>query len=133
MISSFRALDVVRDKNSLTSTAVTDLSTSVPAWWWALGVIAVVLVLFLLVTWMKGRPFTAGAVFRTSRLSSGNRLLPTQVLVTPSSVVQYTPRWVGKQEESIHMAHISSVKIQTGLLLSNILIETSIAKETPSR
>jgi hypothetical protein len=104
---------------------VTDLSTSVPAWWWALGVIAVVLVLFLLVTWMKGRPFTEGAVFRTSRLSSGNRLLPTQVLITPSSVVQYTPGWVGKQEESIHMAHISSVKIQTGLVLSDILIETS--------
>jgi hypothetical protein len=104
---------------------VTDLSTSVPAWWWVVGGIAGLLILFLAAAWLKGRPFSEGAVFRTSRLSSGNRLLPTQVLITPSSVVQYKPGWIGKQEESIHMAHIASVKIQTGLLLSNILIETS--------
>jgi hypothetical protein len=104
---------------------VTDLSTSVPVWWWVAGGIAVLLILFLVVAWLKGRPFAEGAVFRTSRLSSGNRLLPTQVLITPSSVVQYKPGWIGKQEESIHMAHIASVKIQTGVVLSNILIETS--------
>jgi hypothetical protein len=39
--------------------------------------------------------------------------------------VQYTPRWIGRQEETIHMAHIASVKIDTGMLLSNVLIETS--------
>jgi hypothetical protein len=39
--------------------------------------------------------------------------------------VQYTPRWIGRQEETIHMAHVSSVKIDTGILFSNILIETS--------
>jgi hypothetical protein len=39
--------------------------------------------------------------------------------------VQYTPRWIGRQEESIHMAHISSVKITTGVLLSDVIIETS--------
>jgi hypothetical protein len=64
-------------------------------------------------------------VFRASRLSRGNRIFPTQVLITPSSVVQFTPQWIGRQEESIHMAHIASVKIITGLLLSNVLIETS--------
>ena len=64
-------------------------------------------------------------MFRASRLSSGNHLFPTQVLITPTSVVQYTPRWIGRQEETIHMAHIASVKIDTGLLLSNVLIETS--------
>ena len=75
--------------------------------------------------WRKGRPFAAGEVFRASRLSAGNRLLPTQVLISPTSVVQYTPRWIGKQEESIHIAHVASVKIDTGLLLSDVLIETS--------
>src|SRR5438874_12470547 len=74
---------------------------------------------------MKGRPFAAGDVFRASRISRGNHLFPTQVLITPTSVVQYTPRWIGRQEESIHMAHISSVKIDTGMLLSDVLIETS--------
>ena len=66
-----------------------------------------------------------GDVFHASRFSRGNHLFPTQVAITPTSVVQYKPRWLGKQEESIHMAHIASVKIDTGILLSNVLIETS--------
>jgi hypothetical protein len=102
-----------------------ELHISQSALWWTVSVAAALLVLFALVVWMKGRPFAAGDVFRASRMSRGNRLLPTQVLITPTSVVQYTPGWIGKQEESIHMAHISSVKIHTGVLLSNVLIETS--------
>lgn len=104
---------------------MTDASTSLPQYWYAIAAVAVLVVLFLLVVWRKGRPFAEGAVFRASRLSQGNHLLPTQVLITQSSVVQYIPGWIGKQEESIHMAHISSVKIQTGVMLSNVLIETS--------
>jgi hypothetical protein len=93
--------------------------------WWIGGLGASILA--ALVAWIvvKGRPFMAGDVFRASRLSRGNRLFPTQVAITPTSVVQYKPRWIGKQEETIHMAHIASVKIDTGLLLSNVLIETS--------
>lgn len=67
----------------------------------------------------------AGDVFRASRLSRGNRVFPTQVAITPTSVVQFKPRWFGKQEQTIHMAHVASVNIDTGLLLSNVLIETS--------
>ena len=98
--------------------------TGESAWiWWtaAAGVLAVLGVW----VWRKGRPFTPGDVFRASRLSGGNHLFPTQVLITPSSVVQYTPRWIGRQEESIHMAHIASVKIDTRLILSDVLVETS--------
>jgi hypothetical protein len=95
-------------------------------WLWAAVAVAAALVgAFGLIVWRKGRPFAKGDVFRASRLSAGNHLFPTQVLITPSSVVQYTPRWIGRQEESIHMAHVSSVKIDTRLLLSNVLIETS--------
>jgi hypothetical protein len=93
--------------------------------WWALGVAAALVLLFGLRIWRKGRPFAAGDVFRASRLSSGNHLFPTQVLITPTSVVQYTPRWIGRQEQTIHMAHIASVNIDTGMILSNVLIETS--------
>ena len=103
---------------------MTDVSTST-ALYWSLGAAALLLIAIGLVTWRKGRPFAQGAVFRASRLSRGNRLLPTQVLITPTSVVQYVPRWIGRQEESIHMAHVSSVKISTGMLLSDLLIETS--------
>ena len=93
--------------------------------WWTLaaaGAVAAVLIVWI---WLKGRRFSEGDVFRASRLSSGNRLFPTQVLITPTSVVQYTPRWFGRREETIHMAHIASVKVETGVLLSDVFIETS--------
>src|SRR5438874_2143913 len=109
-------------ENSLTS----DLVTGEQDWlWWATGIIVVLGLALVVWVWRKGRPFATGDVFRASRLSAGNHLFPTQVLITPTSVVQYTPRWVGRQEETIHMAHIASVKISTGMLLSNVLIETS--------
>ena len=92
---------------------------------WTLVAIAVLAIAFIVWVWLKGRPFAEGDVFRASRISSGNRLLPTQVLITPTSVVQHTPRWIGRQQETIHMAHIASVKVETGVLLSNVLIETS--------
>jgi hypothetical protein len=100
--------------------------TGEPDWvLWALGVAAALVVIVGLWVWGKGRPFASGDVFRASRLSSGNHLFPTQVLITPTSVVQYTPSWIGRQEETIHMAHIASVKIETGAILSDVLIETS--------
>jgi hypothetical protein len=102
-----------------------DASSSLSLWWWVGGAIGLIVLLFLVVAWMKGRPFAKGSVFRASRLSAGNHLLPTQVLITPSAVVQFTPGWIGRQEESIHMAHVASVKIKTGMLLSDLLIETS--------
>jgi hypothetical protein len=97
-----------------------------PAWlWWAIAAAALLFIIWLLVVWQKSRPIAAGDVFRASRLSRGNRILPCQVLITPTSVVHYTPQWIGRQEESIHIAHIASVKIVTGILLSDVLIETS--------
>jgi hypothetical protein len=92
--------------------------------WLAVGA-AGVAVLFVLFVWRKSRPFAPGDVFRASRLSSGNRLFPAQVLISPTSVVHYQPQWMGRLEEVIHMAHVSSVKIDTGLILSDIQIETS--------
>jgi hypothetical protein len=81
--------------------------------------------LVLLFCWWKGRPFAAGDVFRASRFSRGNRLFPTQVLITPTAVVHYIPELVGRKEHSIHMAHVSSVSIDTNLFFSNVKIETS--------
>lgn len=73
----------------------------------------------------KGRPFADGDIFRASRLSKGNRWFPTQVLITPTSVVHYTPELVGRKEHSIHIAHVASVSIDTNLLFSDVIIETS--------
>src|SRR5438874_1936381 len=95
---------------------------------WALYAAVAIVVLAVLLLWViyrKGRPFTPGDVFRASRWTRGNRLFPTQVAITPTSVVQHTPRWIGKQEESIHIAHVASVKIDTHLIFSHVIIETS--------
>ena len=91
----------------------------------AIIVCATIVAILLLIAWHKSRPFAPGDVFRASRFSRGNHLFPTQVLIGPTSVVQYKPRWIGRQEETIHMAHVASVKIDTHLLLSDVDIETS--------
>jgi hypothetical protein len=90
-----------------------------------LAVAAGLLLLLLLIVWRKGRPFAAGHVFRASRLSPGNRVFPTQVLITPTSVVHHTPQWIGKRQHSIHIAHVASVSIDTHLVFSDVYIETT--------
>ena len=98
----------------------------VPEWAWvALGGLGLLLVVLLLVVWKKGRPFVQGDVFRASRMSSGNHLFPTQVAISPTSVVHYTPEWFGRLEHSMHMAHVASVRIDTNLMFSDLYIETT--------
>ena len=89
------------------------------------AVLAAVAVATILFFWWKGRPFAPGDVFRASRLSGGNHWFPTQVLITPTTVVHYTPELIGRKEHSIHIAHVASVGIETGLLFSHVVIETS--------
>jgi hypothetical protein len=84
-----------------------------------------VLAIVVAVILRKGRPFMRGDVFRASRWSKGNHLFPTQVAVAPTSVVHFTPQWVGKLEHTIHVAHVASVKIDTKLMFSDVFIETS--------
>lgn len=91
----------------------------------AAAVVAATSALVVFYVLWRGRRRPGDAVFRASRLSSGNRLFPTQVLITPSSVVHFRPQWVGKLEHSIHIAHIASVRIDTNLLFSNVYIETT--------
>jgi hypothetical protein len=86
---------------------------------------AIIILISLWYLWRKGRRFTAGEVFRASRFSAGNRVFPTQVAITPQAVIHYTPQWIGKLEHSIHMAHVASVRIDTNLMFSNVLIETT--------
>jgi hypothetical protein len=92
---------------------------------WTLAGVVIALALLTFVVWRKGRPFAPGSVFRASRLSSGNHLFPTQVLITPTTVVHYTPQWFGRLEHSIHMAHIASVRVVTNMMFSDVYVETS--------
>jgi len=96
--------------------------------WMIGGGIAVAAVLMALV-WARGRQLPGEHVFRASRWSRGNHVFPTQVAITPTSVVHYTPEWFGRREQSIHMAHVASVEIDTNLFFSNVVIETSGGSE----
>jgi hypothetical protein len=44
----------------------------------------------------KSRPLPGAHVFIASRLTRGNRVFPTQVLISPTTVVHYTPHWIGR-------------------------------------
>jgi hypothetical protein len=92
---------------------------------WTVAALVVIIAAFLYIVARKGRPFAPGAVFRASRLSTGNHLFPTQVLISPTSVIHYTPQWFGRLEHSIHMAHVASVRIDTKMLFSDVYVETT--------
>ena len=87
-----------------------------------LAALAGLLVLFL---WYKGRRIAGAHVFRASRLSRGNLWFPTQVSVTPTSVVHFTPELFGGREHSMHISHVASVLIDRNLFFSDVLIESS--------
>ena len=100
------------------------VGTDTTLWWIAFAAVVIV-ALVLLFYWSKGRRIAGAHVFRASRFSRGNFLYPTQVAVTPTSIVHFTPQLIGGREQSIHMAHVSSVLIESNLFFSDILIETS--------
>src|SRR5262245_38672506 len=98
--------------------------------WSTIGIYAAVIVavvLAILIGWvaMKGRTLPGEHVFRASRFSKGNRVFPTQVTITPNSITLYKPQWLGKEEESIHMAHVASIRIDTHLFFADVFIESS--------
>src|SRR5258705_13928945 len=93
------------------------------ALWIALAIVLVALVIAFF--WYKGRPMSGPHVFRASRLSRGNLLFPTQVAVTPTSIVHFTPQLCGGREQSIHLAHVASVLIHRNLFFADVMIESS--------
>jgi len=64
-------------------------------------------------------------VFTASRWTSGNRLFPVRLEVSPERVTRIKPRLLGSDEESIAMTKVASVRIRTGLIWSEIRIESS--------
>jgi hypothetical protein len=96
---------------------------------WVLGGAIVVMALLAVAVAARGRRLAGEHVFKASRWSRGNHLFPTQVAITPASVTHYTPEWFGRREQSIHMAHVASVEIDTNLFFSNVIVETSGGSE----
>lgn len=93
--------------------------------WYALAAVVTVLLIIILWAWLKGRRMPGEFVFVASRLTKSNHIFPAQLVMTPQSLTLYKPSWIGKTEESIHMAHVASVKISTHVMFSDICIETS--------
>ena len=93
---------------------------------WIGGVAAVAIIAAALIfLWSKGRRLPGPHVFRASRFSRGNLLFPTQVAVSATSVLHYTPSLIGAQEQSMHIAHVASVLIHRKLFFSDVMIESS--------
>lgn len=90
----------------------------------ALIVVGVVLLFVWYIVW-KGRPLQGKHVFRASRLSRGNRIFPAQVIVSETSITHFHAQWIGKEEESIHISHVASIRIDTKILYSDVFIEST--------
>src|ERR1041384_2726526 len=63
--------------------------------------------------------------FQASRWTKGNFLFPTVIEVSDKAVVRRKRSWFSRDEISISMQKIASIHIKTGLIWSDILIESS--------
>src|SRR3989442_10702393 len=63
--------------------------------------------------------------FRASRWTRGNGLFPTYIEVSDKSVSRRKRSWFRLDEMSISISKVASVHIKTGLIWSEILIESS--------
>ena len=63
--------------------------------------------------------------FRASRWTRGNFLFPTHIEVTDKSVTRRKRSWFSQDEMTISISKVASVHIKTGLIWSDILIESS--------
>lgn len=67
----------------------------------------------------------ATETFQASRWTRGNFLFPTIIEVTDKAVTRRKRSWFRQDEISITITKVASVHIRTGLVWSEILIESS--------
>lgn len=67
----------------------------------------------------------ASEMFKASRWTRGNFLFPTYIEITDTAVTRRKRSWFRKDEMSISITKVASVHIQTGLIWSDILIEST--------
>jgi len=64
-------------------------------------------------------------VFSASRFTKGNLFFPTRIEVGPERVLRIKPRFFGSNEESIPISKVASVQISTGMIWSEIRIDSA--------
>ena len=67
----------------------------------------------------------ASETFKASRWTHGNFLFPTVIEVTDKAVIRHKRSWFSRDEISISINKVASVHIKTGIVWSDILIESS--------
>jgi hypothetical protein len=63
--------------------------------------------------------------FSASRWTNGNLFFPTRIVVNSLRVTRVKRRMFSRSEESISIGQVASVKISTGILWSDIAIEST--------
>jgi hypothetical protein len=67
----------------------------------------------------------ATETFKASRWTRGNFLFPTYIEVNEQAVTRHKRSWFDRDEISVSMSKVASVHIKTGIIWSDILIESS--------
>lgn len=70
-------------------------------------------------------PEAQSETFTASRWTRGNLFFPTRIVVSPLRVSRVKSRLFGSNEESISISQVASVHISTGMIWSDIVIESS--------
>lgn len=63
--------------------------------------------------------------FTASRWTHGNLIFPVRIEIIPERVTRIKPGVFGSSEESINMSKVASVSIDTGLIWSDIVINSA--------
>jgi hypothetical protein len=67
----------------------------------------------------------ASEIFKASRFTKGNGLFRTVIEITDNAVIRRRRSWFSLNEMSIHLSRVASVRIETGILWSDIRIEST--------
>ena len=73
----------------------------------------------------RPQPSAAGETFIASRWTRGNLFFPTRIVVNPLHVSRVKPHLFSKTEESIAISQVASVEIHTGIIWSEISIDST--------
>lgn len=93
---------------------------------WTIGILVTAIVVCVGILWLYNRAFTADKpVIRASRFTTGNWIFPVQVAVFGDRVARYKPRFLGHTEDSITLRQIASVKVQSGPVFADVVIDTA--------
>jgi hypothetical protein len=64
-------------------------------------------------------------IFVASRWTAGNRLFPAEVEVNDTAVIRRRRTFFHRSEESIHLQRVASVRIETGIIWADLVIEST--------